>query len=135
MRIAFRKKGNQHIRTGHLFPAGGLYMNGRPLAHPLKPCGGRRLHRFCRNQSGQILLTKKPQNLAQAFNFQITGLHHPGGILILQKRHQQMLQRGIFMVVHLGKRQSAMKGLLKSGGQHDYSFSIRHCSGCWFRRA
>ena len=49
---------------------------------------------------------------AQLVDVDIAGPHHGGGVLVVDQREQQMLERGIFVVPFVGEREGPVEGLL-----------------------
>jgi hypothetical protein len=76
---------------------------------------------------------------AQALQIDLARRHHAGGVLVVDQREQQMLQRHVFVTVIVGEgqrpTQSGFQRARKRSHERAYSFSIVHCSGCSFRRA
>ena len=61
---------------------------------------------------------------AQFFEIDIASPHHCRGVLILDQRKEQMLQRRVFMVALIGESESAMQGLFKTPRERGhFSFS------------
>ena len=63
-------------------------------------------------------------------------LHDGGRIAVVQQRKQKVLERSVFVVPLVGIFQRAVQcgfeTLGECGHGASYSFSIVHCSGCWF---
>src|SRR5262249_9185304 len=92
---------------------------------------------------------------SQLVEVDVAGAHHRGGVLIVDQRQQQVLERGVFVVALVGERQGPMERLLEvarksrhvsspgnalygpgvPGFQRHHFFSITHCNGCWCLRA
>ncbi len=53
------------------------------------------------------------QAAPQLVEIDIAGPHHGGGILVVDQREQQVLERGVFVMPLVGERQRAMQGLFK----------------------
>ncbi len=60
----------------------------------------------------QLALEIGGQTAPQLVQIYITCPHHRGGILVVDQRQQEMLQRGILVMALIGQRQCAVEGLL-----------------------
>ena len=89
---------------------------------------------------------------AQPLDIDVAGAHHGDGVLIVDQRQQQVLERRVFVPPLVGEARARCRVCSRFGDsirtlsftrpayRHDgrtgrHSFSIVHCSGCWCRRA
>ena len=79
------------------------------------------------NQAGQFGIEIVDQVVAQLCQIDAAGAQHRNRVLILQKRQQQVFQRGEFVAAFTGEAQGPLERFLKVTRKHDtYSFSRVH---------
>ena len=66
------------------------------------------------------------QAAAQHVEIDIAGLHHRGGVLVVDQRQQQMLERRIFVAAFIGEGQRAMEGLFETAGECRHGLFLFH---------
>ena len=54
---------------------------------------------------------------AQHVEIDVAGAHDGGGVLIVDQREQQMLERRVFLVALAGERKRLMEGLFETAGE------------------
>ena len=90
------------------------------------------------DHAGQFGIDIVGQAAAQHVEIDVAGLHHGGGILVVDEGQKQVFERRVFVagVRWPGPRRGG--GPFRGCGRMSawaYSFSIVHCSGCWWLRA
>ena len=106
MALALGEDRDQHIGAGHLLAAGGLHVDHRALDHALEAGGRLGILAAVGDQVFQLGFEIGDQAAAQLVEIDIAGAHHRGGVLIVDQRQQQMLQRRVFVVALVGERQA-----------------------------
>ncbi len=117
MALALGEDRDQHVGAGDFLAAGRLHVNDRALDDALE--AGGRLGVFLRpgGEIGQLGVDVFDQAAAQDVEIDVARAHDRGGILILQEREQEMLQRRVFLMALAGERQRLMQGLFKTSGE------------------
>ena len=93
----FGKERDEHIRAGHNILAGALDVQNRPLHHPLETAGGGGVNLAFDAQALELAVEIGDDDVGQFTEIYTAGLHHLGGIGIVDQRKQKMLQSRIFM--------------------------------------
>ena len=93
----FGKERDEHIRAGHNILAGALDVQNRPLHHPLETAGGGGVNLAFDAQALELAVEIGDDDVGQFTEIDTAGLHHLGGIGIVDQRKQKMLQSRIFM--------------------------------------
>ena len=117
MALALGEDGDQHVGAGDLLAAGRLHMDDGALDDALEAGGGLGILARAGGQIGQLGVDVFDQAAAQHVEIDVAGAHHRSGVLIVDQRQQQMLQRGVFLMALAGQRQRLMEGLLKTAGE------------------
>ena len=65
---------------------------------------------------GQLVVEEVHQAGAQPLHLDRAGLEHRQRVLVLAQRHQQMLERGIFVLAGVGEGEGPPQGLLECSG-------------------
>ena len=102
MALAFRKQRNKHIGPSHFFTTGTLYVDRRPLEHPLEAGSRLRVFGTIGDQVGEFVVEVFTELGAQLVEVDATGSQDRYGILILGEREQQVLKRGVFVTALVG---------------------------------
>ena len=121
MAFALGENRDQHVGAGHLLAAGRLHVDHRALDHALE--AGRRLGILgaVGDQVFEFGFEIGGQTAAQLVEIDIAGAHHRGGVLVVDQRQQQMLERRVFVVALVGERQRAMERLFEAAGERWHS--------------
>ena len=61
---------------------------------------------------------------AQLVEIDVAGPHHRGGVLIVDQRQQQMLERRVFVMPLVGERQRAMERLFETARERGHFSSL-----------
>ena len=112
--LALGEDRDQHIGAGHLLAAGGLHMDHGALDHALEAGGGLGILAAVGDQVFQFGFEIGDQAAAQLVEVDIAGAHHRGGVLVVDQRQQQMLERRIFVVALIGERQRPVERLFEA---------------------
>ena len=113
MALALGEDGHQHIGAGHLLAARRLHMDDRALDDALEAGGRLGILVAVAHQVLELAFEIGGEAPAQLVEIDVAGAHDRGGILVVEQREQQMLERGIFVVTLIGERQGAVEGLLE----------------------
>ncbi len=151
MALALGEDRDQHVGAGDLLAARRLHVDDGALDHALEPGGRLGILVALVHQVLEFALEIGGQAAAQLVEIDVAGPHDGGGILIVDQRQQQMLERGVFVMALIGERQRAVERLFKVARKSGhwlsfvpvrvpiwprrYFFSITHCRGCWCLRA
>ena len=145
MALALGEDRDEHVGARHFLAARRLHVDHRALDDALE--AGRRLGVLAavRDEVLELGVDVLDEVAAQHVEIDIAGAHHGGGVLVLDQRQQEMLERRVFVATLVGGGESAVEGLFEAAGEgwHDqflafpeiHFFSITHCSGCWCLRA
>ena len=117
MALALGKNRDQHICARHFFATGGLNVNHRALDDALKAGSRLGIVASLGNEIVEFRINVIAQRLAQCVDINRAGPQNGCGILILDQAQQQMLQRGIFVVALIGRRECAVKRLFEITGE------------------
>jgi hypothetical protein len=115
--FALGKQRDQHIGAGHLILAGRLDVEDRPLDHALEAAGGRGVRVAVDLEAIQFGIEIVGDGIGQLAHVDPAGLHHAGGVFVINQREEQMLQRRIFMMALGGVAQRIMQRGFKGGGK------------------
>ena len=114
VRLAFRENRDKHVCAGHFRSARGLDVDGRPLNDSLECCGRNRFRAFdFGHKRRQIVVDEIVECLAQILEVNRTGLHHLGGVRLVDQRQKQMLQRGKLVAARIGNGQRCVDGVFE----------------------
>ena len=117
MALALGKDGDQHVGAGDFFAARRLHVDDGALDDALEAGGRLGILARAGGQIGELGVDIFDQAAAQHVEIDVAGAHDRGGVLIVDQRQEQMLQRGIFLMALAGERQRLMQGLLKTAGE------------------
>ena len=117
MALALGEDGDEHVGAGHLLAAGRLDMDDGALDDALEAGGRLRILVRAGGQVGEFGVDVFDEVAAQHVEIDVAGAHDGGGVLIVEQRQQQMLERGVFLVALAGQRQRLMEGLFKTAGE------------------
>ncbi len=95
--VAFGKQCDQHIGAGNRVLAGRLHMQDRALDHALETGGRLRVGIVFGLERLVFLLEILLHHGAELGQLDAAGGHHLRGILVVDQRQKEVLQRGIFM--------------------------------------
>ena len=110
-------------------------MQDGALHHPLETRRRLGLDSLIGGEALQLLVDEGLELAFEPLQIDAAGLQHRDGVGILQQRVEQVFE-GRELVPPLDrKRERPVQALFKIAGEHGYSFSIVHCSGCSLRRA
>ena len=117
MAFALGEDGDQHVGAGDLLAAGRLHVDHRALDDALEPGGRLGIVGTVRHQAFQLGFDVRHQIAAKLVEVDVAGPHDRGGVLIVDQRQQQVLERRVFMVPLIGKRQRPVERLLEAAGK------------------
>ncbi len=129
MAFALGEDRHQHIGPGHFLPARGLDMDDRALDDALEPCRRLGIRPVAHHQRLKLGIDIGGDGLAQGLQVNIAGPHHRGGILVVDQRQEEMLERREFMPPGRGKAKRLVEGIfeaLRKTGQGLLAFLFRH---------
>ncbi len=110
----FAEQRHQDVRARHLLAPRRLHVNVRPLEHALETGRRFRLVPHGGHQRTQVFVHIVGDRAAQIVDIDAAGAKHVQGVLVIQKRQQEMLQGGVFVLALAGKQERAMQSLFKS---------------------
>ncbi len=114
VQFAFGKDRHQHIGARDLVPAGALHMNGSALDDALEGGGGDRFGAFdIGDEGGQVIVDEFVERLAKLVEIDVAGLHDARGVGFVEKREQEVLERGKLVPAGVGQSQRAVDRLFK----------------------
>ncbi len=114
MALALGEDRHEHVGTRHLVPPGRLHMDHRTLDHPLETRRWFRILTPVGDEIGQFAVDVFDQVATQDVEVDVAGPHDGSGILIVDQREQQMLQRGVFVPALTRESEGSVKGLFKT---------------------
>ena len=117
MAFALGKDRDQHVGAGHFLAAGRLHVDDGALDHALEAGGRFGILAGPGGEIGELGVDVFHQAAAQHVEIDVARPHDRGGVLILDQRQQQVLQRRVFLVALAGERQRLMQGLFKTAGE------------------
>ncbi len=106
--FALGEDGDQHVGPGHFLAARRLDVNDGPLDHALEPGGRLRILVPLVHQVLKLAFQVGGQAAAQLVDIDVAGPHDRRGVLVIDQREQQMLERGVLMMPLVGQCQRAM---------------------------
>ena len=145
MALALGEDRDQHVGAGHLLAAGRLHMDHGALDHALEAGGRLGVLGAVGHQVVELGVEIGDEAAAQRLEIDVAGPHHRGGVLIVDQRQQQMLERRVFVVPLVGERERAVQRLFETARECGHSvslhlywtllpgthfFSMTHCRGC-----
>ncbi len=95
--ILLAEQGNQHVGAGDLLLSGGLYVEHRPLQHPLEAERRLRLAGITLGDQRRRFLDEGDDVLAQFRIIAAAGAQHLGGGWIVEQAQQQVLDRHVLV--------------------------------------
>ena len=114
MALALGEDRDQHVGAGHLLAAGRLHVDDGALDHALEAGGRLGILGAVGDQVFEFGFEIGRQAAPQLVEIDIAGAHHRGGVLIVDQREQQMLERGVFVMALVGERQRAVERLFEA---------------------
>ncbi len=114
MAFALGEDGDQHVRPRHLVAAGRLHMNHGALDHALEARCRLRVVAAVDDQVVELGLDISRQVAAQLVEIDVAGAHDRGGVLVVDQRQQEMLERRVFVMALVGERQRAVERLFEA---------------------
>ena len=117
---------DQHVGAGHFFATGRLHMDDGALDHALEAGGRLGILAAVDDQIIEFGLDVRRKIAPQLVEIDVAGAHDRGGILIVDQRQQQVLERRVFVVALVGQRERAMQRLFETARESrhtDSSFS------------
>ena len=107
--LALGEDGDEHVGAGHLLAAGGLHVHHGAMDDALE--AGRRLclGGVLGDERAQIVVEIAGDARAQRLQVDRAGAHDRGRIPIVEKRKQQVLERGVLVATLVGGFQCAMQ--------------------------
>ena len=127
MALALGKNRHQDIGARHLVTARRLDMDHRALDDALETGCRLCIVSIMRDQRQQFLVDIMGQIALQQGNIDPAGAHDGCRIGIIGQGHQQMLERGKFVMILVGQSQSPMQGLFQTTreGRHEPESLLR----------
>ena len=117
MALALGEDGDEHVGAGHLLAAGRLDVDDGALDDALEACGGLRILVRAGGEIGELGLDVFDEVPAQHVEIDVAGPHHGGGVIVVDQREQQVLERRIFLVTFAGEGERLVKGLFETAGE------------------
>ncbi len=117
MAFALGEYGDEHIGAGHFLAAGRLHVDDRALDDALESRGRLGIVGPVRHQAFQLGFDVRHEIAAKLVEIDIARAHDRGGVLIVDQRQQEVLERRVFMVPLIGKRQRPVERLLEAAGK------------------
>ncbi len=114
MALALGEDGNEHVGAGHLLASGRLHVDDGALDDALEASGRLGVLARAGGEVGEFGIDVLDQIAAQHVEIDVARAHHRSGVLILDQRQKQMLQRGVFLVALAGERQRLMQSSFKA---------------------
>ena len=114
MALALGEDRDQHVGAGHLLAAGRLDVDHGALDHALEAGGRLGVLGAVGDEVLQFGFDVGDEVAAQLVEIDVAGAHDGGGVLIVDQRQQQVLQRGVFVVALVGERERPVKRLLEA---------------------
>ena len=114
MALALGEDRDQHVGAGDLLAAGRLHMDHRALHHALEAGGRLGVLGAVGNEVLELGLEIVDEAAAQLVEIDAAGSHHRGGVLVVDQRQQQVLERRILVMPLVRDGQRAMQGLFKA---------------------
>ena len=114
MALALGEDRDQHVGAGHLLASGRLDVDDGALDHALEACGRLGILRPVGDEVVEFGFHVGDKVAAQLLDVDIAGAHHGAGILVVDQRQQQMLERRIFVVALVGERERPVKRLFEA---------------------
>ena len=112
--LALGEDRDQHVGAGHFLAAGRLHVDHRALDHALEAGGRLGVLGAVGHQVFEFGFEIVDEAGAQLVEIDVAGAHHGRGVLIVDQRQQQMLERRVLMMTLVGDRQRPMQGLFKA---------------------
>ena len=123
--LALGEDRDQHVGAGDLLAPRRLHMDHGALDHALEAGGGLGILLAVGDQVFQLRLDIGDEVAAQLVEIDIAGAHDGGGVLIVDQRQQQVLERCVFVVALIGERQGPVKRLLETARERWHLASHR----------
>ena len=92
-------------------------MDHRALDHALEARRGLGILAVIDDQAAQLIVHIVGERGAERRKFDLAGVQHTRGVLIVDQAEQQVLQRRILMLSLIGVRDSAMQGFFELAGK------------------
>ena len=107
--LALGEDGDEHVGAGHLLAARGLHVHDGAMDDALE--AGRRLglRGLLGDKRAEIVVEIARDARAQRLEVDRAGAHDRGGVAVVQKSKQQMLERRVLVATLVGGFQSAMQ--------------------------
>ena len=112
MTFALGKDRDEHVRAGHLFAAGRLHMDDRPLDDALEP--GRRLGVLVTvgDQVVELGIDIFGEIALELIHVDVARPHHGDRVPVVDQGQEQMFERRVFVAALVGEREGAVERLL-----------------------
>ena len=114
MALALGENRDEHVRAGHLLAAGRLHVDDRALDDALEAGRGLGILAAVGNEVLELGVDIFDEVAPQHVEVDVAGPHHGRGVLVLDEREEQMLERRVLMAPLVGGGQGAMEGLLEA---------------------
>jgi len=134
MALAFGEDGDQYVGPGDLLAARRLDVDHRALNDALKaggrlgilgPIGDQIVELRFGDQIVELRFEIGDEAAAQLVQVDVAGPHDRRSILILDQRQQQVLERGVFVMALIGKRQGPVERLFEATRESGHSGSLQ----------
>ena len=123
--VALGEQRDQHIGAGHRVLAARLHMQDRTLDHALETRGRLRVGALVRLQRLVFLFEILLHHCGQLAEIDTAGRHDLRGVLVVDQREQEVLERRIFVPTLARIGQRGVKGLFEIGGKAGHSEVFR----------
>jgi len=125
MALAFGEDGDQYVGPGDLLAARRLDVDHRALNDALKAGGRLGILGPIGDQIVELRFEIGDEAAAQLVQVDVAGPHDRRSILILDQRQQQVLERGVFVMALIGKRQGPVERLFEATRESGHSGSLQ----------
>ncbi len=114
MALALGEDRDQHIGAGDFLATRRLHVDHGALDHALEAGGGLGVLRTVRDEVLQLGFDIGDEVAPQLVGIDVARLHYGSRVLVVDKREQQVLERGVFMVALVSERERAMERLFEA---------------------
>jgi hypothetical protein len=123
--LALAEQRDEHVRAGHFVAARGLDVEDRALDDALEAAGRRGVGRRLDLQRFELGVEIMRDGILELAEIDAARAHHLGGMLVVDERQQQMLERRIFMAAGGRGFQRLVQGGFEGGGETRHSVTLQ----------
>ena len=103
MALALGEDGDEHVGARHLLAAGGLHVHHGAMDDALEAGGRLRLGALLGDEGGELVVEIVGDARAQRLEVDGAGAHDRGGVAIVEKGKQQVLERRVLVAALVGE--------------------------------